>query len=108
MPPGRLEMSLRSSASSAATEILVASAIWRSVTPRSSRRRFILFPKSGLDASTVATLRLMLGNARRGVKREDCALDDRLQLVDAALREETHGRKPRGARRRDSAEALQI
>ena len=38
MPPGSRVMSLRSSASSVGTEILVALAIWRSDRPRRSRR----------------------------------------------------------------------
>ena len=69
MPPGNREMSFRSSASSALMEIFVASAIWRSETPRSSRRRRIFVPKSGRPGSAIATLALMLGKAPRGVKR---------------------------------------
>src|SRR5262245_685871 len=46
MPPGRREMSLRSSASSALAEIFVATAIWRSVIPRRSRASLGLAPKS--------------------------------------------------------------
>jgi hypothetical protein len=55
MPPGSREMSFRSSASSAPTEIFVAVAIWRSDIPRFSRARFSRFPKSaaGLSARTI-------------------------------------------------------
>src|SRR5207247_11369398 len=53
MPPGRREMSLRSSASSAATEIFVAFAIWRSETPRRSRASRSAPPKP-LDVRSAA------------------------------------------------------
>jgi hypothetical protein len=44
------EMSLRSSASSAATEILVVAAIWRSAMPRPSRASRSFPPKSIMPA----------------------------------------------------------
>ena len=46
MPPGSFEMSLRSSASSAATEIFVVAAICRSEIPRPSRAWRSFPPKS--------------------------------------------------------------
>ena len=50
MPPGRREMSLRSSASSAPTEIFVAFAIWRSEMPRRSRAVAKLAAETAGDA----------------------------------------------------------
>src|ERR1700730_6737463 len=46
IPPGRRDASLRSRASSAATVIFVAFAIWRSDMPRRSRASRSLLPKS--------------------------------------------------------------
>src|SRR6188508_3756402 len=54
MPPGSLEMSLRSSASSAAAEVLVLAAICRSEIPRRSRAWRSFPPKSSI--SCAATL----------------------------------------------------
>ena len=51
MPPGRREMSLRSSASSTPTEIFVAFAIWRSEIPRRSRASRSLPPKSDVRSA---------------------------------------------------------
>jgi hypothetical protein len=49
MPPGSFETSLRSSASSAAGEIFVLAAIWRSEMPRRSRAWRSFPPKSLVD-----------------------------------------------------------
>src|SRR6186997_2262950 len=58
MPPGNREMSFRSSASRALTEILVALAISRSEVPRRSRASRIFLPKS-VDRSAVMQLRAL-------------------------------------------------
>src|SRR3954469_17828577 len=75
MPPGSLEMSLRSRASSAAAEILVLAAICRSEMPRRSRAWRSFPPKSSISAVT-------LDNLRNGCQTH----------------EEAHGRETRGAR----------
>src|SRR6188508_3584222 len=56
MPPGSFEMSLRSSASSAAAEILVLAAICRSEIPRRSRAWRSFPPKSSMSAATLDNL----------------------------------------------------
>src|SRR5688500_17650843 len=55
MPPGSLEMSLRSSASSAGTEIFVVAAIWRREIPRRSRASRSFPPKSVVTAVNLDT-----------------------------------------------------
>src|ERR1051325_258392 len=78
MPPGSREMSLRSSASSALTECFVVSAIWRSDTPRRSRKSRMRAPKSASESLVVAIDRAILDqftNWRiqpRRVKHTDC------------------------------------
>src|SRR5687768_2433532 len=68
MPPGRRETSFRSSASSAAIEILVALAIWRSETPRRSRASRSLAPKPPDDESAA-----MGGRGNRAYVRDPSA-----------------------------------
>src|SRR6185436_12874013 len=57
MPPGSLEMSFFSSASSAAAAILVLDAICRSEMPRRSRAWRSFPPKSSISAVTLDNLR---------------------------------------------------
>ena len=57
MPPGSFEMSLRSSASSAAAAIFVLAAICRSEMPRRSRAWRSFPPKSSISAVTLDNLR---------------------------------------------------
>src|SRR5437762_9754985 len=79
IPPGRREMSFRSSASSTATEIFVALAICRSETPRRSRASRSLLPKSPVDRSAdmFRDLRPMLGSRFQTVNEEADGCDAR-------------------------------
>src|SRR5882672_5145097 len=73
MPPGSREMSLRSSASSTATEIFVALAICRNDTPRRSRAARNLPPKSPMGRSADMYRekpRSMLGSRFQAVNEE--------------------------------------
>src|SRR3954451_21533304 len=101
MPPGSLEMSLRSRASSAAAEILVLAAICRSEMPRRSRAGRSFPPKSSMCAVTLDNLRkrcqtheqFYRGEARRA------GIDDRRdsRSIDAADRDDRQ-RRPRAHR----------
>src|SRR5262245_2743354 len=78
MPLGRREMSLRSSASSTATEIFVALAICRSETPRRSRAARSMPPKSPLGRSADMNRERsesMLGSCFQAVNEETDAGD---------------------------------
>src|ERR1051326_2007662 len=98
IPPGRREMSLRSRASRTPTEIFVALAIWRSVTPRRSRASRSLPPKSvaGRSPGTNGTA-LMLGSRSDRVKPRAHAVDDIRHR--RRRREESNGRDARRAGR---------
>ena len=66
MPPGSREISLRSSASSAATEILVVLAICRSETPRFSRAALSMLPKSP-EPRSAAVVTACVANVRKRI-----------------------------------------
>src|SRR3954454_4776508 len=111
MPPGSLEMSLRSRASSAAAEILVLAAICRSEIPRRSRARRSFPPKSSICAATLDNLRKRCQTHEefdrgksRGAGVGDLA---HARSIDAADRDHRQGRaRTDGAQRLDAGDAM--
>ena len=93
MPPGRREISLRSSASSAATEILVVLAICLSDTPRCSRAALSMLPKSPEPRS--AAVVTACGYVRKRIPecQTRCA---RYPQLHEAIARGTHRHRPVG------------
>src|SRR6187455_816984 len=99
MPPGSLEMSLRSSASSAAAEILVLAAICRSEIPRRSRAWRSFPPKSSINCA--ATLHEHPDSRKAGGARFLYGLEP--GFVDSTNRDHGQPRLPAGRAQRVEA-----